>query len=321
MVSERRTLRDLNKVYRPVTFEDADGGDPIKVWLFKLSQPEADAVERAAGAAKARMLLERDNVDGDEFMAHMNELMHIDDPNLLLPFVFGEEAQHIKLSAQARIGAEPRWDDDDLLDGLIASWFSNRETGERGLDWYWTTYKEQPDEDPDDPDLVPRWLQAQEVNEKLREFEAEVDAAVKTELGQLYDEHRPEPIDDEGNYDPDAMNELRRKAARSFMTERAEAVYIAEYARQRTFYATRCCDDLDGTRPGPESRDRYFETIDEFDACEEDIKDRLRLEYDAMMVNFMEGKGSRATTDSSTPSGSPEPQETVDSSGHETATA
>lgn len=326
-VDRRRSLRDLYKTRTPVDFPDSDsfrpGSDeepePVRVWVCKLNKADMESVERRAGAAKALILRDRDDPESDVFLAHMAELMVLSDPNLAIPFIAVDKVQERRLSLTAQHSAEGRWGKDDYYESLIDRWKGDGESTET-LESIWAAYEEEPPENDEFPDLVPRWREAQQVFAELTEFQNEVNELLDGDLDEIEAQYRIEP-DEHGEFDPEETRRLLTKAAKTFIEQMALDVYWNEFARQRAFFSTRqrhTKPDEDGYEvPGPEMRKRYFGTLEDYDECEDEIKDLLRVTYDAFAVAGIAGKGSPAATTSSSPPESTDP--TQPDSGPETA--
>lgn len=324
-VEPRRSLRDLYKTKAPVQFPDPEGGPdapPVRVWVAKLNKSQMEAVERRAGAAKALVLMDRDNPESDEILAHMAELMVLEDPNQAIPFITVDKVRERRLSITAQHSTEGKWGENDLHDALVDLWKGDGSTSDT-LESIWASYPEEPKETVETPDLVPRWHDAQKVFEQLRDFQDEVNEILEGELEEIEAQYRIEP-DEFGNFDPQASYRLLMKAAKVFVEEKALAVYWEEFARQRAFYSTRqrhTEPDADGHEvAGPEFRKPYFGTLEDYDDCDDTIKDLLRVTYDQLSVPGLAGKESPAATPSSSLSDSPELAEASASSGPEEST-
>lgn len=303
----RRSLRDLYKVREGLEFQDPDipDGPSVRVWVVKLNQQEMDAVERHAGAAKALVLLDRDNPESEEFLSHMAELLMLPDPNSAIPFLLVDTVRERRLSILAQHASEGRWGgDDNLYESLLDAWKGDGEDPDSGLESIYAAYPDQPEDTPESPDLSQRWKEAQRVYALLLEFQSEINELLDEELPDLEAEHRIEP-DDNGNYDPEATRRLLTKVAKSFIEARALDVYWQQFARWRSYYATRQRftepDENGNEVPGPEMRLPYFESIADFDGCADEVKELLRQTYDSIAVPALEGKGWPAATTSSSP--------------------
>lgn len=288
---KKRRLTDLYRRGKLVEFND-DEGDPIEVWLQKPNRIEMESIYRRANAAKSRFQIRSANEDSDEFQASMAAVLDIEDDELLMSLALAEELGRARARCEAQLETDPdgEWAKDDKIQSLYDSWQGDPENP--GL-------KEAYAMDPEGE--TPEGAEAKEVLEELTRFQTQIDELFARERDALYR--------DWAGADRD---ELLRRAAKTFVDNEANDVFLAEFQRQQVFYAVR----------DPEQRDkRYFGSMEEVDLLDDFLMLQLQGHINEFMVDVSEGKGSAATTDSSPPSDQAEKVDPSQPSGQEESAA
>ncbi len=271
MSLKKRRLGDLYKRGTTLQVGDGDEADVVEVWLQKMNPLDHETTLRKANAARARIMMIRNNVESEEYLAVYSDVCDFGGRenliNYLVQDALGEKAQSI----EAELAAEEVWSEDDLLQGLRDAWAG-------GLaDKYADTAAG--DESERDPDAV-------RVFKKLKEFADQVDKALEAESASLT-----------RDYESTSLEELRTIVTRRFIESRANAAWLDEFQSWQLYFGVREPDD---------HKKRYFEERYEIDELEPEVRRRLREAYEELMVDPTEGKDSPQTTASSASSEQPE---------------
>ena len=237
------------------------------VLVVKLNEVEQAEVARKAGAARARMVAALRAPDSDAAV-ELETLIDEMDEDELITRIIDEDLEQRLLSVHGELAAEDEWSNDDYLSGLEEAW--NGTADEPGL--------------------------------KLGDAESEDAKRVLAELSRFHDkvaERVAEERDDlRSAYEDAEIEYLREKAMTACVKRRGDQVFMDEYLRRRTFMSARLPDDR---------RKLYFESVEEYDECDEAmIKSRLALAYAEMSVEGVEGKDSPGQPGSSDSSEQPD---------------
>lgn len=259
----RRRLSDLYVRGKAIEVDDGEG-DPVKVWLAKLNELDRETAARRANATKARFMIDADNEDSETFQAAYSEVREINERDELVAFLIADDVTKSRRRIEAeRLSDEETWGKDDYLQGLFDAWFGDE--GSPGL----TKVQE---EDPDDPEVKRVW-------DELQRYQNEVLEAVRHENERLLKDWADADIE-----------MVRRKAAHRLIELRANDEFLREYQRQQIFFSV---------RDPAMRRQRYFQTVHEVDDLDDELRDYLLGQYDALMVDRAEGKDSPPEEDSS----------------------
>ena len=264
-------LADLYKVKETVEFPISDD-EMIAVQVVKLNKVDKDSVLRRANAERARVVAAGKDRESDDYLAAHAAVLEIEDVEALIDVIIMPDLAEALMSVEAELQAEPEWAEDDNLQGLKESWLGVGD--EPGLQAVWMETAGT-DDPPDEA--------AQTVLKELGRYQDELTKRLDAAREDL-----------RSSYEGMDLEYLQNLALKVFIKTDGEAAFNTEYLRQRTFYSVRDADDW---------RSRYFGTLDEFDEVDELIQRRLMETYNAMTVEGVEGKGSRATAASSPSSG------------------
>lgn len=191
-----RRLSDLYVIGAPVVFDDGEG-DPIEVWLQKISPLDHETALRRANLIRARVLARHADQSTDYEIARLEaEEMTAEDRISYLVM----DAVSKKIPAyEAEASSEEPWSKDGYLQGLRDAWSD-------GLD-------ERYQKDPEDPDalnvfnemnkfmaIIEKRVEGEKVNLK-REFEEKDEAWVLEQVTSKF-------LD--GKADTAWLNEFRR---------------------------------------------------------------------------------------------------------------
>lgn len=271
----------------PIVFTTPRG--EVKVHLVKLNDPDSEAVERRALAAKSRRLACLSDHSSDEYLAHYLSVQEVDDPNELVAFLVRDAMEKPSIEITAKLRSSGRWGEGDYYQGLEDAWYGDTSSEDPdaplGLMYLW----EQRPEQSDDP------ITQAENDERVKEAErvwGEI-LAFQGELAELLNDKKADLVEE---FEDAEMEELRAKVIEVMVKVDAETHFYVERDMQRIFYATRELDDW---------RKRYFATRNEVDDLPDEVKNTLRESYKALVVGDLMGKELRPTRASSPPSESP----------------
>jgi hypothetical protein len=215
-MAKKRKLQDLYVVGKELIFDDGEG-DPITVFLRKMTPIQYETALRLANAARARMLAARNDQDGDDYQS-LNGLVLEYDRDTLLSYLTADLRQDKRPVIEERLGAEDEWTDNDYLQGLKDAW----------QDLQWAHAK-----DPEDPD-------AKRVFDEFKRFDAQIEAELDAEVDDFV-----EAMSDQG------MDALREKVMEKVLDVQGSIAWLAEYRRCEVWMATR---DVDHKTPYFDSR-------------------------------------------------------------------
>lgn len=276
---KRRRLADLYKVGTEVTFEDGQG-QPVSVWVQKLSPVDHETCVRKANAARARYLRALRDRDSDEWLVAFANVDELNSTDELVEILAQEELSEKQPAIEAEIADEAEWKDDNYLQGLFDAW-------QEGMAARFT-------EDEDD-------AEAAHVFGELKRFNDTVIKRTQDENAALIDEISTIPRD-----------ELITRVTEIFIKRSAAVVFMAEFERAQVFLSVR--------EPDNHREYHFKGGIEDVDDLSEVVKDRIIKAYDEMRVDPIEGKGSGETQPSSTSSEQSDEEATDSSSGPQLAT-
>lgn len=283
MSPKKRRLSDLYVTGKEVVLNDGQG--EVKVWLRKLSQLEHEAAMRKAAAAKARVLMIRNQPDDEEWLAVYAEIDELGGRSAFVEYVIAEELSQVQESREAELAASEEWSKDHYIQGLRDAWEGDAEAP--GL-------RDRYIEEPDDPE-------AKKVFGEIKRFTELVDEQVAAERERLIKDL--EGVSDE---------ELRSRAVTRYLEIQAGITWVREFQRAQVLYATRDNDDHDKyyfvNQMGKPARA-------EVDLLAPETLGALKRAYAELEVDPAEGKDSPPPPSSSLPSEEPDEAVTEPSSG------
>lgn len=251
---KRRRLSDLFVVGKELEFDDGQG-DPIKIWIQKLTQGETQQAVEAARPAKTKITaIKRLPEDHPAKLRYLDELESegFDDEESLISYLIQNKLEEARLSAEAKIAAEDEWAKDDYLIGLQSAW--NEE-----LEEIWIKRDE-------DADLE----SADRVYEELRRYTDQVEKEIESAKQELIYE-----------YDDLSLQALQRKAVNKLIEDHGDNALLAAFRKQQIFFATRTAED---------HSQLYFESVNEIDKLPTPIHSKILITYLEMSVDNIEGK-------------------------------
>jgi hypothetical protein len=274
----------------------------VSVWLAKPTSFDMDVVFKAANKASALMLAGRKDHESDTWLAIRDEVGRVDREVLVNELVARDLTRHRDV-VEARVKGETveddegeeqpsEWAKDGYLDSLRDAWLTG------GL-------RERHLSDPDDDE-------ASNVLAEIDRFTALVDAEYAADL-----EDKTLEI---GGFDDETLID---KVTDLYVEIAARQAWAGEYRHHLIFLCTKQCAGPDPDRPGRclcrggrrRHAELYFESLDEVAALEPEIKNDMVVRFEQLIVEASEGKGSRRSRPSSTPSEPPAAEATSSSSG------
>lgn len=276
MAKARRRLEDLYVIGREYTAEDGQG-EPVTVWLQKMSPLDHEKAIRRAGAAKAKVLLARHDRTHEIWQESYADLTDIGGRDQLIEFIASEEISKLHESAERELEFSEEWTKDDYLEGLRDAW----EVGEPPL-------REQYLKDSEDPE-------ARRVFLELKRFADCVKSNVDPEIENL-----------KRDYENASDEELRDKVVDKILDLKSGLAWLQEYRKCEVAYATRELGNHDVY---------YFQERQAVDRLAPQIFGALSTAYQEMVVEIPEGKESPNTPNSSPSSEPPNEEETSPVSG------
>lgn len=264
-MAKRRRLEDLYVIGREFTLDDGQG-EPITVWLQKLTPLDHDKAIRRAGAAKAKLLMARHDRDSEDWQETYSDVDDMGGRESLVEYLIAEEVAKLNESAEKELAFTDEWAKDGYLIGLQDLW----EDEEQGL-------KARYAEDPDDPE-------ARRVFLELKRFSDGVAEKVGPDIENL-----------KRDYEGMDMDEVRSRAVDRLLELKAGLGWLREY---------RACEVLFSTRELGNHEIYYFQGRDAVDRLAPETYGALSVAYQEMVVDISAGKDSPKSP-SSSPSSEP----------------
>lgn len=296
---------DNGPMLKPVLVEESL--PPITVWVAKLSDIEMTTAMKKAAQAQAVMTAARKNHNSEDWQAIHQEMANMD-RDVWVDLLTDNELVGRREITEARIAGETvlneegeeepnEWARDGYLEGLRDAWLD-------GLNAAYAV---------DGADV--------EANRVLSEIER---------FNKLVDDEFAYERDVERNVFESLSDDILLEKVTDLMIEsEGQSAWADEYKLRCIFLSCRQCEGPDPDRPGKclcrgtgrKHTDFLFESYEEVCVTDGRIRTALFAAYNAVMVDMREGKGSRGTEDSSTPSRSPAAEEISTSSGQTVASA
>lgn len=282
----KRRLEDLWVRGAFVTFDDGKG-EPVTVWLQKLSPVETASALRRANAARARVKSVRADPDSDEYMDLWLEVLSWDTREELVEYLLAEPQANIEERVEAELAFEDEWSEENYLQGLRDAWEG------AGQAAYIV--------DPEGPEGV-------EATRVLAELTRFAEAAAER-CG-------PEIAQARAQLEGLRTEDLQERAMDRVIRYRASSAWLTEMHLCEVFYGTHDAAP-DAKRAGEwvALPGRYWTKRADFDRAPNEVLGPLLVRYAELNVDVMEGKDSEETPTSSPSSGPPSELATGDSSG------
>lgn len=275
-MAKRRRLEDLYIVGRDFTLDDGQG-EPITVWLQKLTPLDHDKAIRRAGAAKAKLLMARHDRNAEDWQETYSDVDDMGGRDSLVEYLIAEEVGKLTESAEKEMAFTDEWAKDGYLIGLQDLW----EDEEQGLKGRYA-------ENPEDPE-------ARRVFLELKRFADSVEEKVRPDIENL-----------KRDYESLDMEEIRSRAVDRLLELKAGMGWLREY---------RACEVLYSTREQGNHEIYYFQGRDAIDRLAPETYGALSIAYQEMVVDVSSGKDSPKSPNSSPSSEPPSEVEVLPLSG------
>lgn len=273
----KRRLTDLYVLGKEITFDDG-GGDPVVVYIRKMSPVDQENSIRRANAARARFLSASHDPDSDVTKDLLNQAMDLGDKADLIDFLNVGKLATIRAAKEAELADEEEWKKDGYLQGLYDAWND-------GLDLVHAL------NDMNDP----KTEEAVRVFNEMKRFMDEVDESMVEDMGVLKDTMEAESI-----------LKLQEEVAKELVDLNANSAWLREYRRCEVWFCTKEVSD---------PKKRYFVSREEVDELPSEVYNRLVNEITGLVVDPVEGKDLPLKDSSSPLSELPEQEVTTLSSG------
>lgn len=250
---KKRTLADLYAVGRKVVFDDGRG-EPVSVFLRKLTPVQIEEVARNARASKAAVTtLKRLPLDDPARIEYLGDISDfLGNKEFLVQYLVQDRLARIRQAKEAEVQSREKWDEDDYLQSIYDAW----ETG--GMKERYHLNNE---------DAEPARIFAD-----LKLFGEEVDKELE---GYERDFHK--------DFEGKTVDELATIVADKTMDLEGDIRYLNEFRRSEIFM---------GTYDEEDHRVKYFETRAEVDALPIEVLQRFFDEFSQLNVDSLEGKDS-----------------------------
>lgn len=202
----KRTLADLYVRGTTVTLDDG-GGDPVEVWVQKLTSVDQEKAVRKANAFRALLVAEAHDETSERYMEALGEVDKYDRAALVDQVAQYEVARRTQ-ALEAEVESGERWSKENYLQGLYDAWNGGMK------DRY---AKDNEDED------------AKRVYDAMQEYLDAVNAKIEKELKNTRTE-----LDETRNEE-----QLRKKAVENVIMSRVDIQWMAEYRRCQVWLSVR----------------------------------------------------------------------------------
>lgn len=252
--TKQRRLSDLYVVGKELVIDDGQG-EPITVWIQKLTPLQHEkALRRANGARAGVLAVQREPKDSIDRLSYEHEIESLDSREDMIDYLLTEKLATLYQVEEARLAGEDEWSNENYLQGLTDRWTDGAKD----------TYAE----NPDDPE-------AKRVFEALKEFAEAVEEEVQ--------KHKKSLMRD---FEDKTDEELREQVLARAIEMSADLAWLSEYRK---------CEVWQCVRDGDNHRELYFHHRDEVDELSIETFKLLSEAYNELKVDIIEGKDSEET--------------------------
>jgi hypothetical protein len=247
----RRSLFDLFVLGEEVSFDDGSG-EPVVIWVQKLTQGETqECVEMARPAKQKIVSIKRLDDDNPLKLRYLDELESngYETEQDFIEYVLRDKINESLISARERIAAEEEWSKDEYLVGLQKAW---------------------------NDELYLRWLQNPEDEEAIRVFEE-----LKRYTDQVTEEAKADKNELIYEIQDLSLDALKRKAMNSLIEEHSDNALINEFRKFQLYYAVRNNDDRS---------QKYFDSADQIKFLPDTVLNKIQNVFNDLSVDGFEGK-------------------------------
>lgn len=202
----KRRLSDLYVVGKDLSFDDG-AGEPVTVYLKKLTPVDQETAIRKANAARSKVYAAGRDPESDESGDLLSQAIDLGTRDDLVSYLCAARLSTFETQKEAELAAEDEWSKDGYLQGLKDAW-------EDGL-------KETYHVDPEDNE-------AKRVFAELERFAEQVEPHVADEKTNL-----------EGLYANTPLEELRQLVADDLLSMSADVAWVREYRKCEVWLSVR----------------------------------------------------------------------------------
>lgn len=202
----KRKLADLYVRGKNVTLDDGVG-EPVTVWLQKLSPVDMEKVVRRANAYRARLMLDSRDENSEAFLSARSEIESLTRDELL-DLVAESDVGTRALAIEAEIESDERWSKDGYIQGLQDAWNDGM--------------RDRYDTDPEDPEAKSVFDALTGYTDFVTEKLVNEKARVRTELAETRSDEQ-----------------LRKKVAETAVMSRVDLQWMAEFRRGQIWLSVR----------------------------------------------------------------------------------
>lgn len=207
---KNRRLADLYVLGRDLTFDDGQG-EPITVYLRKMSPVDQENAMRRANAARARQVSAYRKKESDDFADLLSQAMDMGGKEQLVEFLIAAKLVSYRNAREAELADDDEWSKEGYLQGLYDAW-------KGGLD---RTYA-----------LTPEDEEAKRVFDEIKRFTDQVDEHVE--------EHRRHLS---SVYEAYSTADLQENVADELAVMAGDTAWIREFRRTEIWLSTRLPED------------------------------------------------------------------------------
>lgn len=272
-VVKTRTLTDLFSAGRVFTVEDGHG-DPVTVYLQKLTPLDNETAVRRANAVRATIVIQGRDKESEVYLNALNELLDYSEEDLLTLAVEDELARRSE-AIEAEWAADAEWNDGEYLQGIWDRW-----QDPMIQEGYFVAEGE-----PRDPE-------SERIFDELQRYSDELAAEMEKHRKHIRDE-----------FSRKSYQQLIDMMLERTIKMQGDLTWMLEYRK---------CQVWLGVRKSEKDRTRYFKNRHEVDELASETLQRLVEAVTELEVPVDQGKESAGTDPSSNSSESPEPLEEQD---------
>lgn len=260
-IVQRRRLTDLYSRGEEYKIDDGEG-DPIVLWIRKMTPADAEICYVKASAKRASFLaMGKEDPPADTYIALRAEIEKFSKENLVM-WATTTEMLKIEPQVEARLSFLDEWEKERYLFSLQ----------ERSVE---PSFVQRAEELPEDEEVV-------RVTKELERFRTQITKEIERERSAVVRQ-----------MEETSTVELVDTVLQSMLESQADQAWLTEFQKCQIW---RCVFD------GVNHSQRSFEAREEVDELQNEVIAKLGEVIDRVHVPDMEGKDSQQTQDSSTPS-------------------
>lgn len=203
-----RKLSDLYVTGQELTIDDGKG-EPVTVYIRKISPLDAEEAYRAANAAKVRAVAAKTDPEDLTFQIISDRVERAAKEDMVAQLA-DHELQRKRLLLEAELEAEDKWSNDEYLQGLHDAW-------ESGM-------KKKHFTDPD--------AETKRIHDELEAFNAELEKRMEREMVSI-----------KKDLETLSARKLKDQFFDAQFDRQGEIAWITEYRKQELYFAVRDPED------------------------------------------------------------------------------